>query len=187
MPTLFQSIQGFAGASGVGILCLVGLFFIVSVFATNLPSLATLLISSSNWAAIATVPVLVVAYVVGLLAIAIIDRGNQLTVSTLEGLIEGPIAMRYGQLEQEAEILSGSVVGFLLLSIAALANTMAFPGWTRTLILSAMLSGLIAGSAWVMSRSKHHAAAALLRASTAARATGSKVLNGTVPDIDRGA
>jgi hypothetical protein len=37
MPTLFQGIQGFAGASGVGILCLVGLFFIVSVFATNLP------------------------------------------------------------------------------------------------------------------------------------------------------
>jgi hypothetical protein len=32
MPTLFQSIQGFAGASGVGILCLVGLFLIVSVF-----------------------------------------------------------------------------------------------------------------------------------------------------------
>jgi hypothetical protein len=32
MPTLFQSSQGFAGASGVGILCLVGLFPIVSVF-----------------------------------------------------------------------------------------------------------------------------------------------------------
>lgn len=73
MPTLFQGIQGFAGASGVGILCLVGLFFIVSVFATNLPYLATLLISSANWAGIATVPVLVVAYVVGLLAIALVD------------------------------------------------------------------------------------------------------------------
>jgi hypothetical protein len=32
MPTLFQSIQRFAGASGVGILCLVELFLIVSVF-----------------------------------------------------------------------------------------------------------------------------------------------------------
>src|SRR5688572_26621654 len=171
MPTLFQGIQGFAGASGVGILCLVGLFFIVSVFATNLPYLATLLIGSSNWAAIAAVPILVVAYVVGLLAIALVDNANQLTVSTFAGLIEGPIAMRYGQLEQEAEILSGSVVGFLLLSIAALANTMAFPGWTRTLVFSAILSGAIAGSAWVMSRSKHRAAAALLNTCSAARAT----------------
>ena len=94
MPTLFQGIQGFAGASGVGILCLVGLFFIVSVFATNLPYLATLLTSSSNWAAIAAVPILVVAYVVGLLAIALVDNANQLTVSTFAGLIEGPIAMR---------------------------------------------------------------------------------------------
>ena len=170
MPTLFQGIQGFAGASGVGVLCLVGLFFIVSVFATNLPYLVTLLVSSSNWAGIATVPVLVVAYVVGLLAIALVDRGNQLTASALNALIEGPIALRYGQLEQEAEILSGSVVGFLLLSIAALANTLAFPGWTRTLVFAATLSGGIACSAWIMSRSKHRAAATLLGGCAAARA-----------------
>lgn len=171
MPTLFQGIQGFAGASGVGILCLVGLFFIVSVFATNLPYLATLLISSSNWAGIATVPVLVVAYVVGLLAIALVDRDSKSAGPALSALIEGPIAMRYGQLQQEAEILSGSVVGFLLLSIAALANTTAFPGWTRTLVFAAALSGAIACSAWVMSRSKHRAASALLGRCAVEKAT----------------
>jgi hypothetical protein len=31
MPTLFQSIEEFVGASGVGILCLLGLFLIVTV------------------------------------------------------------------------------------------------------------------------------------------------------------
>jgi hypothetical protein len=165
MPTLFQGIQGFAGASGVGILCLVGLFFVVSVFATNLPHLVSLLVSSSNWAAIAAVPVLVVAYVVGLLAIALVDHGGQ--TASLHQLIEGPAAMRYGQLEQEAEILSGSVVGFLLLSIAAAVNTLAFPGWTRTLAFAALLSGAIGYSAWIMSRRKHRAAAALLEACTA--------------------
>ena len=165
MPTLFQGIQGFAGASGVGILCLVGLFFIVSVFATNLPYLLSLLVSSSNWAAIAAVPVLVVAYVLGLLAIALVDRGSQ--TASLSQLVEGPVAMRYGQLEQEAEILSGSVVGFLLLSIAAAVNTLAFAGWTRTLAFAAFLSGAIAYSAWIMSRRKHRAAATLLAACTA--------------------
>ena len=47
MPTLFQSIQGFAGASGVGILCLVGLFLIVSMPLTpplpGMPAIASLI------------------------------------------------------------------------------------------------------------------------------------------------
>jgi hypothetical protein len=104
MPTLFQSIQGFAGASGVGILCLLGLFLIVSVFAENLPTAATLLLGSSNWNAVAAFPILVVAYVIGLLAIALVDRGNQLSASHLNALSAAPVAARYGQLEQEAEI-----------------------------------------------------------------------------------
>jgi hypothetical protein len=67
MPTLLQGIQGFAGASGVGILCLSALFFGGSVFATNLPTLADFVASSKTWSGIVTVPILVVAYVVGCL------------------------------------------------------------------------------------------------------------------------
>ena len=166
MPTLFQSIQGFAGASGVGVLCLGGLFLTVSVFADNLPTAATLLLASSNWSAVATLPVLVVAYVIGLLAIALVDRGPRLTHSGIRALSQGGVAARYGQLEQEAEILSGSVVGFVLLGVAALLNTMAFPGWTRTLVFTGALCGVIAGGAWKMSRMKHAAAAALATVAT---------------------
>ena len=169
MPILFQSIQGFAGASGVGILCLVGLFLIASVFADNLPAVAALVISNSNWSAVATLPVLVVSYVIGLLAIALVDGGTRITASDISVLSDGPVAARYGQLEQEAEILSGSVVGFLLFSVAALLNLALFPGWARTLSFSAGLSGTIALSAWRMSRSKHRAAAALVTATEVAR------------------
>jgi hypothetical protein len=169
MPTLFQSIQGFAGASGVGVLCLLGLFLIVSVFANNLPTVATILLGSNNWTAIATIPVLVVAYVIGLLAIALVDRGNRLPASHISALSESPVAARYGQLEQEAEILSGSVVGFVLLSVAALLNTVVFPGWTRTLVFAAATAGAIAVSAWKMSRSKREKAAALVAAAAEAR------------------
>src|SRR4249919_2981465 len=102
MPTLFQSIQGFAGAAGVGVLCLRGLFLIVSVFAENLPTIATIFLRNNNWTAIATLPILVVAYVIGLLAIALVDRGNRLPASHIGALSEAPVAARYGQLEQEA-------------------------------------------------------------------------------------
>ena len=169
MPTLFQSIQGFAGASGVGVLCLLGLFLIVSVFADNLPAVTTLLLGSNNWTAIATLPILVVAYVIGLLAIALVDRGNRLPASHISALSEAPVAARYGQLEQEAEILSGSVVGFVLLSVAALLNTMVFPGWTRTLVFASASAAAIAVSAWRMSRTKREKAAALIAAATDAQ------------------
>jgi hypothetical protein len=169
MPTLFQSIQGFAGAAGVGVLCLLGLFLIVSVFANNLPAVATLLLGSNNWTAIATIPILVVAYVVGLLAIALVDRGNRLQPSHIGALSEAPIAARYAQLEQEAEILSGSVVGFVLLGVAALLNAVAFPGWARTLAFASASAGAIAVSAWRMSRAKREKAAAFVAAAIDAR------------------
>ena len=80
MPTLFQSIQGFAGASGVGVLCLAGLFLAASVFADNLPVVAKNLFASPNWSAVANLPLLVVAYVIGPLAMALVDRGTRLTI-----------------------------------------------------------------------------------------------------------
>ncbi len=177
MPTLFQSIQGFAGASGVGVLCLAGLFLAASVFADNLPVVAKNLYASPNWSAVANLPLLVVAYVIGLLAMALVDRGTRLTQSDISALSNGAVAARYGQLEQEAEILSGSVVGFILLGVAALLNIRVFPGWTSTLLFTAALCGVIAGGAWKMSRMKHAAASAL-----AALATGTETVADTKRD-----
>jgi hypothetical protein len=174
MPTLFQGIQGFAGASGVGILCLVAVFLIVSVFADNLPTIAKLLLASSSWSAVATLPVLVVAYVIGLLAIALVDKPNRLTGPGISLLSHGAVALRYGQLEQEAEILSGSVVGFVLLGVAALMNMMVFPGWSRTLAFTGVLCGVISVAAWKMSQVKHAAATTLVSAATTAGAGSSQ-------------
>jgi hypothetical protein len=64
MPSLLQGIQGFAGASGVGVMCLTALFFGASVFATNLPALVDFIAVSTTWSGIVTIPILVVAYVV---------------------------------------------------------------------------------------------------------------------------
>jgi multisubunit Na+/H+ antiporter MnhG subunit len=66
-------------------------------------------------------------------------------------------------LEQEAEILSGSVIGFLLLATAACLNVWAYPGWARTLIICAAASFVTAVGAWRISRVKHQAAAMLAR------------------------
>jgi hypothetical protein len=122
--------------------------------------------------------------VIGLLAIAVVDRSTRLTDSGINVLSQGLVAIRYGQLEQEAEILSGSVVGFVLLAVAALLNTMVYPGWTRTLLFAGALCGAIAVSAWTMSRTKHAASAGL---ATLVAARGASVAQDAVRDTLGGA
>jgi hypothetical protein len=171
MPSLLQGIQGFAGASGVGVMCLTALFFGASVFATSLPALADFIAVSTTWSGIVTIPLLVVAYVVGVLAIAIVERFTNAGNVELDAL-QGLAAQRFSQLEQEAEILSGSVIGFLLLSAAAFLNVWAYPGWARTLMICGAASFVTAVAAWNISRAKHQAAARL------ARGTGSQPRRG---------
>ncbi len=162
MPSLFEGIQGFAGASGVGVMCLTALFFGASVFATNLPALADFIAVSTTWSGIVTIPILVVAYVVGVLAIAVVESVTGADIVELDTL-QGLSARRFSQLEQEAEILSGSVIAFLLVAAAAFLNVWAYPGWARTLMICGGGSVVTALGAWRVSRVKHQAAARLAR------------------------
>jgi len=141
-------------------MCLTALFFGASVFATNLPALADFIAVSTTWSGMVTVPILVVAYVVGLLAIALVERFTVPGSSELDAL-QGLAAQRFSQLEQEAEVLSGSVIGFFLLATAAFLNVWAFPGWTRTLMIGGVVFLAMAVGAWRISRDKHQAAANL--------------------------
>jgi hypothetical protein len=171
MPSLLQGIQGFAGASGIGVMCLTALFFGASVFATNLPALVDFVAVSTTWSGIVTIPIVVVAYVVGVLAIAVVEGFTSPGIAELDTL-QGLAAQRFSQLEQEAEILSGSVIGFLLLAGAAFLNVGAYPGWARTLMICGAAFLVTAVAAWKISRVKHQAAAML------ARSTGSRPRRG---------
>ena len=143
-------------------MCLTALFFGASVFATNLPALADFVAVSTTWSGIVTIPILVVAYVVGVLAIAVVEAVTSADVVELDAL-QGLAAQRFLQLEQEAEILSGSVIGFLLLAAAAFLNVWAYPGWARTLIIFGAACFVTSVGAWRVSQVKHQSAARLGR------------------------
>jgi len=143
-------------------MCLTALFFGASVFATNLPALADFVAVSTTWSGLVTIPILVVAYVVGVLAIALVESVTNAGIVELDAL-QGLAAQRFSQLEQEAEILSGSVIGFLLLGAASFLNVWAYPGWARTLIICGAASFVTAVGAWRVSRVKHLSAARLAR------------------------
>jgi hypothetical protein len=99
---------------------------------------------------------------VGVLAIAVVEGVTSVGIVDLDAL-QGLTAQRFSQLEQEAEILSGSVIGFLLLAAAAFLNAWAYPGWARTLMICGAVSFVTAAGAWRVSRVKHLAAARLAK------------------------
>ena len=83
----------------------------------------------------------------GRLAIAVVEGVTSAGIVELDAL-QGLAAQRFSQLEQEAEILSGSVIGFLLLAAAAFLNVWAYPGWARTLMICGAASLVTAVGAW---------------------------------------
>jgi hypothetical protein len=152
MTVPFESIQGFAGPAGVGVLCLVAIFFIVSAFADNLPS--KLKQTAPSWGAVATVPVLLVGYVLGLLAITVVLRPSSADVLALAGAADSPAVSQYLKTMNEAEVLGGSVLAFILLALGAGAATISLDGWRRTLGTAAAVSLLLAFGSWRVSTYK---------------------------------
>src|SRR6185312_13610498 len=101
------------------------------------------LLGSAAWGPFATLPFLVVAYVIGLLAIATVSVAVGFEPGVASDLDTASTA-RYLQLAQEAEILSGSVIAFVLLALAAFLQIHPWPGWTRTLLFTGCLCMAIA-------------------------------------------
>lgn len=157
----FPDIQGFAGATGVGLLVLVGMYLLVIVFADNLPSVANAWIQRKEWGGLSFVPLVLVAYVIGLLAMALVGSTLGQDSTVVVTAPAGASVNEYVQLKQEAAILSGAVAAFALLAVAAVAQAFSWRGWAPTLIFSAILSAAVACGSYKMAYNKMSAASEL--------------------------
>lgn len=191
MTVPFPDVQGFAGATGVGLLVMTAIYLITIVFATNLPEIAKAWVQGREWGAFSFVPLVLVAYVVGLLAMAAVDWA--VACAPIAVMQAGPAANQYIQLEQEAAILSGGVVAFALFAVAALLHVTALPGWKPTLLAATLLCVIVAAGSFLLARNKHSAAEVLSKAiasssgkptqgSTKSAANPAKPDQGTKPD-----
>ena len=110
----WQNIQGFSGATAVGSIVFVDWALITNAFANNLFPVINLYSQSPTWAIVTAVPVLSLAYLLGLLCIgagetlmilfkfvpASSHDEGQMACSKLSDFA----AARYQQLRQDAEI-----------------------------------------------------------------------------------
>ena len=169
----WQSIQGFSGATAVGSLVFVDWALITNAFADNLFPVINLYSQSPTWAIVTAVPVLSLAYLLGLLCIG---AGEALMILfkfvPASSLDEGQmacsepssfIAARYQQLRQDAEVLAGSALALGLLAVGASLHAWRIEGWRRFLISVAVCATLMAVGSFALSVRRQSSASRLAR------------------------
>jgi len=160
----WQSIQGFAGATGVGALALLGVFFCTDGLAPNTFPAVEFYAKTATWGVVVAIPLLSIAYVTGLLAIGAADvisgrlpwtdRSDRIIdLVRLAGAAD-VISTRYQQLRQEQELLSGSALALLLLAVGALVERVNVPGWNRSIGMISLLTVVVAIASFALGASK---------------------------------
>ena len=167
----WQGLQGFTGAVAVGGLTLTSLFLLAAVFAPNLLLAIDVVSRSTAWAIVAAIPLISLAYVVGLLTSAaaeslfvrigrlrLADLADELrAVSKLSELV----VARYQQLRQEAEVLAGSSLALCVLGLASATAAYSLEGWRRTLISIAITCAVLSVGAALLSVYRYRSASSL--------------------------
>lgn len=133
MTLPWQNVEGFAGIAGVGALALLGIFLILDGRVPELFPTIEFYAKTATWSIVAAIPVLAITFVLGHLLIgsAQLMQGivlNSLSIDLLSDLIfiskqNDIITQRYLQMMNDQELLSGSAVAFLLLSLGAFSET----------------------------------------------------------------
>lgn len=170
----WQSIQGFSGATAVGSLVFVDWVLITDAFAENLFPMINLYSQSPTWAIVIAVPVLSLAYLLGLLcigagealliAIKLVPKSCLDDGSIAHSALPDFIVARYQQLRQDAEILEGSALALLLLTIGASLHAWRIAGWSRFLISVAVCAIVVASGCVALAVRRHLSASRLTAA-----------------------
>jgi hypothetical protein len=165
MDLPWQNIQGFSGAAAIGAIVLVDLALISNAFADNLFPVIEIYSQTPTWAIVVAVPLLSLAYLVGLLAIGAGDalirllrpaRTNVLIADDIAlAAASDSIVGRYQQLRQEAELLAGSTIAFALLAVGAGLSAWRVTGWQRFLTAVAIASMAFTAGSIALARSRH--------------------------------
>jgi hypothetical protein len=166
----WQSIQGFSGATAVGSIVFVDWALITDAFAGNLIPVINVYSQSPTWAIVIAVPVLSLAYLLGLLCIgageALLLAVKLVSESTLadDDFVRADVsnlaAARYQLLRQDAEILAGSALAIAIahLAIGASLHAWQIDGWRRFLTSVAICAILLAVGSLFLSVRRHTSA-----------------------------
>jgi hypothetical protein len=146
MPS--DSITAVAGPAGVGALCILGMFLFFDGRAPELFPTVETYAKTATWGIVAAVPVLVMAYVLGLFLISGAVLAIQLTfglgfeqeatdIARLAAVSaeKSAAVQTYVQLRQDRAVLAGSAVAFVVLFAGAMSEIRNLSHLKGTIIL----------------------------------------------------
>lgn len=129
MAAPLDGLQNFAGATGVGALCLLGVFLALDGFHSAVFPTVEFYAKTATWSIVAAVPVLAITYVLGILLIGVahflwglvpgLPVPTPTDLAAMAGTKDSPAVEAYQQLVQQYEVLSGSGLALLVVAIGA--------------------------------------------------------------------
>jgi len=145
-----QVLQGFSGATAIGGLVLVDLLLIGNAFADNLFPRIQDYSHESTFAIVVAIPLVSLAYLLGVLSIGAAELiltslrllNKRVLVDDMIDASRGGeyVAGRFQQIRQEAELLGGGVIAFVLLALGAALSGWKIEGWRRFLTAVAVMA-----------------------------------------------
>jgi len=162
MTIPFQSIEAFAGATGVGALCLLAVFLMIDGRESGVFPTIEFYAKTATWGIVAAIPVLSISYVIGLLFIGFADLlmepvYSALDVHSAEDLVKiskaiatqksSALIETYLQLRQEQEILGGGGLAFILLAFGACSEVRNLSSLRKVIYFLATLTAIVGLSA----------------------------------------
>jgi hypothetical protein len=141
MSSFRSSLESLTGQLSVGSLCLLGLFLLFDGL-TPVYEVVEGYGSSTAWSILAAFPTLVIAYVLGLLAVsaaeillspiaalhAPADQADFVDIALLDN---EAIFQRYAELVRHQRLLEGGSLGFVVLAVGALSEVFHVPVYSR--------------------------------------------------------
>jgi hypothetical protein len=130
-----ESLASVAGPSGVGALCVLGIFLFVDGRSPQFYPTVEVYAKSTTWGVVAAVPLLAITYVMGLflnsLGVHLVQAlsGISSTTETIDlsrtaflALDKSAAMTTYVQLMQDRAVLAGSSIAFLVLAVGAISE-----------------------------------------------------------------
>lgn len=160
-------INDFASVTGVGALCLLGIFLIVDGQEPNLFPTVEFYSKTKTWALVAVIPVFAISYVTGLFSVVIIEPiGTFIFSQFYPGMTESEnlarisflnadlLRQEYLRLTKEKELLYGSVLAFFLIGLGGLSEIKNLPRLRGILVLASFCAIILSLSSLYVATQK---------------------------------
>jgi hypothetical protein len=156
MELPFNLINDFASVTGIGALCLLGIFLIIDGKEPNLFPTIEFYAKTKTWALVAVIPVFAISYVIGLFSAVIVEfvvdvifslfntdiseEDNLVKISFYNSEV---LTQEYSKLNKEKELLYGSVIAFVLIGIGGISEIRNLRNLKKIILIGAICAFMV--------------------------------------------